>query len=99
MSESLGPFVQERITFVVKVVLCLVSELVAFVYWLFVAWLAEKGAHLAETNGVNEWVANVFRFGCSIGTLTLALLWIINDIVKEFRKLFLNPNKEGTHAH
>lgn len=79
---------RSRCSISLRLAICIVGEAFVFVIWILVAGLCQALAQWLKTHGLHEIVADVFRWCSSVGTLILALLYIMADIKDEVKRLF-----------
>lgn len=90
---NLASYAAERLKTTAKVAIIITTYALLFVVWILVAWGARFVAQLAKDNGFNEYFAEAYFWISSACTLLLALFYIVDDIIKEFRQMFLGRKK------
>jgi hypothetical protein len=91
--STLAGYAEEKALATSRIAVAIVANAALFVIWIGVACLAQLIAGLARRHGFNEHFADAFMWISSASTLFLALLYIIADLSREFRRLFHSRRK------
>jgi hypothetical protein len=97
-TDSLGEFAEEKFSASARIAVAMIADAVLFLVWMGVAWTAKIVAAYAEQNGVHEYFAAAFLWISSASTLTLAIVYIVADIRKEFRRAFPKKHTGSNQA-
>ena len=69
----------ERLVFIWRIIVCLFGDAVIFFAWIGLGILLHKAEVYAKAHGVSEPYSTTFVIVSSVGTLLLAVGWIIFD--------------------
>ena len=85
---SFWSFVKHRWIVMWKFIVLLFTEMAVFCVWIFTSYVGHRFGHWLEAQGVNESTAQTFILLSHYGILTIAVIYLLVDILRELRELF-----------